>query len=175
MSSSATSVSDEGLVGSDAVATDVEASIASRLRSTGQRLTPKRRALVDVMTRARHPMTIGEILAEGDDLVQSSAYRNLGVLEQAGVIRRVVTDEDSARYELAEDLTEHHHHLMCETCGLVEDFEVPAQLERSVDAELARISEQRGFRARSHRIDIIGLCPTCAADASAARAGQGRT
>jgi Fe2+ or Zn2+ uptake regulation protein len=154
------------------VATDVESSIASRLRSTGQRLTPKRRALVDVMTRARNPMTIGEILAQGDDLALSSAYRNLAVLEQAGVIRRVVTDEDSARYELAEDLTEHHHHLICGSCGLVEDFEVPAELERSVDAELARISERRGFRVRSHRIDVVGLCPRCSADASVARAGR---
>ena len=34
---------------------------------------------------------------------QSSAYRNLAVLEQAGVIRRVITDDDFARFELDED------------------------------------------------------------------------
>jgi Fe2+ or Zn2+ uptake regulation protein len=147
------------------VATEVETSIADRLRSMGQRLTPKRRALVDVMTRARHPMTIGEILAEDRSLALSSAYRNLTVLEHAGVVRRVVTDEDYARFELAEDLTEHHHHLMCEACGLVEDFEVRPELERSVDAELASIARTRGFAVGSHRIDVIGLCPACAAKA----------
>jgi Fur family transcriptional regulator, ferric uptake regulator len=161
------------LVGSGAVATEVEASIAERLRSMGQRLTPKRRALVEVMTRARHPMTIGEILAQDGSLALSSAYRNLTVLEHAGVVRRVVTEEDFARFELAEDLTEHHHHLMCEACGLVEDFEVRPQLERSVDAELASIASRRGFVVRSHRIDVIGLCPSCAArsDRSGAPAG----
>ncbi len=164
----------DALLSSGAVATDVDQELASRLRSLGQRLTPKRRALVAVMTRARNPMTIGEILAADPDLVQSSAYRNLAVLEQAGVIRRVVTDEEFARYELAEDLTEHHHHLMCESCGRVEDFEVPARLERSVDAELASISEERGFRVRTHRLDVVGLCPACAAEAVARSATNGR-
>ena len=167
------------LLSSAAVVTDVDASIASRLRASGQRLTPKRRALVEVMTNARHPLTIADIIAADADLALSSAYRNLAVLEQAGVIRRIASDEDFARYELAEDLTEHHHHLMCESCGLVEDFEVPARLERSVDAELAEISERRGFRVRSHRLDVVGLCPRCAAEAATAGAvtppGNGRS
>jgi Fe2+ or Zn2+ uptake regulation protein len=118
------------------------------------------------MTNARHPLTIADILVADSNLALSSAYRNLAVLEQAGVIRRIATEEDFARYELAEDLTEHHHHLMCESCGLVEDFEVPARLERSVDAALADISERRGFRVRSHRLDVVGLCPRCAAEAT---------
>jgi Fe2+ or Zn2+ uptake regulation protein len=154
------------------VAPEVETSIADRLRSMGQRLTPKRRALVDVMTRARHPMTIGEILAQDASLALSSAYRNLTVLEHAGVVRRVVTDEDYARFELAEDLTEHHHHLICEACGLVEDFEVRLELERAVDAELASIARRRGFAVRSHRIDVIGLCPACAAKSERPRRGE---
>ena len=49
-------------------------------------------------------------------------YRNLVVLEQAGVVRRVTSTDDFARYELAEDLTEHHHHLICSSCGTVDDF-----------------------------------------------------
>jgi Fur family ferric uptake transcriptional regulator len=161
------------LLSSTIVTPDVDAEFARRLRSSGQRLTPKRRALLSVMARAQHPLTIGEILTADAALVQSSAYRNLAVLEHAGVIRRVVTDEESARYELAEDLTEHHHHLMCGSCGRVEDVEVAASLERAVDAELASIAERRGFSVRSHRLDVIGLCPRCALDARAAATGNG--
>jgi Fe2+ or Zn2+ uptake regulation protein len=61
---------------------------------------------------------------------QSSVYRNLSVLEQVGAVRRVITEEGIARYELAEDLTTHHHHLVCRVCGAVEDVTMPSSLER---------------------------------------------
>ncbi|HSP05409.1 MAG TPA: transcriptional repressor, partial [Acidimicrobiales bacterium] len=83
----------------------------ARLRTTGQRYTTRRRALVEVLDQADGPLTIPPILALARSLAQSSAYRNRAVLEQAEVVHRLVTNDDVARYELAEDLTEHHHHL----------------------------------------------------------------
>ena len=65
---------------------------------------------------------IPQILEVDRSLAQSSAYRNLAVLERAGVVHRIVTTDEFARYELAEDLTEHHHHLICRSCGSVADF-----------------------------------------------------
>ena len=95
-------------------------------------------------------------------LPQSSAYRNLAVLEQAGAVRRVVTDEDFARYELAEPLTEHHHHLICSTCGRVEDVTIPAPLEQSVDRTVEKLGRRNGFATVAHRLDLIGTCRDCA-------------
>ena len=135
---------------------------SARLRATGQRLTTNRRAVIEVLSTAGQPLTIPDILATRRGLAQSSVYRTLTVLEQAGVVRRVPTEGDFARYELAEDLTEHHHHLMCANCGAVEDVIVPARLERSVDDAVAAMAEARGYEARSHRLDIVGLCPRCA-------------
>jgi Fe2+ or Zn2+ uptake regulation protein len=77
-------------------------------------------------------------------------------------VHRVVTDGDFARYELAEDLTEHHHHLICSACGKVEDVAAPASLERSVRAAATQIARSTGFRTTKHRIDLVGLCRTCA-------------
>ena len=67
-------------------------------------------------------------------LAQSSAYRNLAVLERAGVVHRIVTSDEFARYELAEDLTHHHHHLICSTCGGVTDFEVSDAVEHELES-----------------------------------------
>ena len=135
---------------------------AERLRGDDQRYTSSRRALVEALAGAERPATIPELLAARPGLAQSSAYRNLAVLEQVGVVRRIVTSDEHARFELAEDLTGHHHHLVCGTCGRVEDFTVSHQLERSLDAALARVAGDTGFQVDHHRLDLVGTCSDCA-------------
>ncbi len=140
---------------------DVHDTAARRLRAVGQRYTTGRHAVVDVLAAARAPLTIPEVVAGGRPIPQSSAYRNLAVLEQAGVVRRILTSGDFARYELAEDLTEHHHHLVCSACGLVEDFTAPAGFERSLHRTVSKVSDATGFSVDTHRLDLIGTCTRC--------------
>lgn len=133
----------------------------ARLRTTGQRYTTRRRALVEVLDRADGPLTIPQILELDRSLAQSSAYRNLAVLEQADVVHRIVTNDDFARYELAEDLTEHHHHLICRTCGSVADFTLDPSMEGDLDRVLADVADAQSFRADHHRLDLVGICAEC--------------
>jgi len=141
----------------------MHSAIATRLRRIGQRYTSKRRSLVDALDAVGNPPTIPEILAGNAELATSSVYRNLAVLEQAGVVHRIVTHDEFARYELAEDLTErHHHHLICTACGGVQDFTPSPQLEQSAARALSRIARQAEFTVSGHRIDVVGLCNRCA-------------
>ena len=140
---------------------DVDQIVAARLRRLGQRLTPRRHSLLDILRAARHPLTINEILERGKGLAMSSAYRNLTVLEQAGLVHRIITREDFARYELAEELTEHHHHLICTSCGLVRDMPTDVRVERVMRSVMADMPSEV-FTPQSHRIDVMGLCPDCA-------------
>lgn len=135
--------------------------MAARLRSVGQRLTTNRRALLDALTAAARPLTIPEILDDRPDLAQSSVYRNLVVLEEADVVHRVVGTDEFARWELTEDLAGHHHHLICASCGRVEDVPASAGLERSVAAAAAAITRTTGFRTQHHRLDLVGVCESC--------------
>lgn len=146
------------LAGMDA---SLDEQVGRRLRSRGQRFTPLRRALVEIVRSAAQPLAIHDILASGRRLAQSSVYRNLVVLEHAGVVRRVVAAGGFTRYELAEDLTEHHHHLICTSCGSVEDLPAPVGLERTVQRANATLASRRGFRVRTHRVDMLGLCSRC--------------
>jgi Fur family ferric uptake transcriptional regulator len=139
----------------------VQEAVAARLRSVGQRLTSNRQALLDALTAAARPLTIPEILDERPDLAQSSVYRNLVVLEEADVVHRVVGTDEFARWELTEDLAGHHHHLICATCGRVEDVPASAGLERSVAAAAAAITRTTGFRTQHHRLDLVGVCESC--------------
>jgi Fe2+ or Zn2+ uptake regulation protein len=141
---------------------DLHTIVGARLHAVGQRYTSKRRSLVEILERARQPLSIPDILRSRRGLAQSSAYRNLAALEQAHVVRRVVTGEDFARFELAEDLTEHHHHLVCSNCGTVQDVTIPQRLERSMERALDEIADGSGFTAVSHRLDLIGMCKACA-------------
>ncbi len=140
---------------------DLSGTVSERLENAGQRLTGNRSAIVDVLGDAARPMTIPEILEVRPELAQSTVYRNLVVLEDAGLVHRIVTNDEFARYELAEDLTGHHHHLICASCGSVEDLPPIPALETAMDGAIAQIERSTGFRTETHRIDVIGLCANC--------------
>ena len=145
------------------MSTDLDVTVEARLRDAGQRYTPQRRDLLHLLAQAASPVSIPQILADADELKQSSVYRNLAALEHAGLVRRVPTDEEYGRYELAEELIGHHHHLVCSNCGTMRDVEVPADVETTLDATLDRIARRAGFARVEHRLDLVGLCGECAA------------
>lgn len=134
---------------------------ARRLAEIDQRYTRNRRTLVEVLDGSGRPLSIPEILEARRDLPQSSVYRNLGVLSTAGVVHRVLGVDEFTRYELAEDLTSHHHHLVCTSCGDVTDVRLSAQLERSMARAIDRVSAETGFQLLGHRLDLVGVCSDC--------------
>ena len=135
---------------------------AARLAQAGQRYTGLRRRLVEILARAGSPLSIPEIMRGRRGLPQSSVYRNLSDLEGAGVIRRIMADDEFGRYELTEELTGHHHHLICSRCGRTTDVTLRQQVETALDAALDEVARQAGFADVRHRLDLIGLCGDCA-------------
>ena len=154
-----------GVTTPDAVevaAPDPRPVVAARLGAAGQRYTRSREALIDVLAASDAPLTVDEIVARDDRLALSTAYRNLVVFESCGVVHRIVTADEHARYELDEELTErHHHHLVCSRCGTVRDFTVPDSLEHELDRALVRVARSFGFDAQHHRLDLVGRCASC--------------
>ena len=142
-------------------ADDVHTAAESRLAGRQQRYTTNRRAIVDTLVSVGAPVTMPDLLAARPGLRQSSTYRNLAMLEEAAVVRRIVSGTEHAHFELAEDLTEHHHHLVCTMCGVIEDVTLTPALERTLDRAFADAATERGFRTDGHAIDIYGRCPRC--------------
>lgn len=141
--------------------TDVDEEVAALLGAVDQRYTSGRRRLVAALQQGDGPLTITQIAAVDTTLPQSSIYRNLTLLEDAGAVTRIVTNDDFARYELAERLTEHHHHLICTQCGTVVDFELDSRTERTLDRALDDAASTAGFTATEHRLDLLGTCANC--------------
>ena len=133
----------------------------ARLRLIEQRYTVGRRAIVELLRDAGHPVSIGDIADRLPDLPRSSAYRHLTDLQTAGLVRRVAASDEFARFELAEDLTEHHHHLLCVRCGKVTDVTPSADFERQVSLTVDELATAEGFEPQSHRLDVLGVCAGC--------------
>jgi Fur family ferric uptake transcriptional regulator len=140
---------------------EIHRTVRDRLDESDQRYTAGRRAVVDALASADGPVTLPELIDLSPNLAQSSAYRNLAVMEQVGVVRRLVHSADHARYELAEDLTEHHHHLICELCGSVRDVTLTPSLERQLATAFDELARVEGFEATHHTIDLYGRCADC--------------
>jgi Fe2+ or Zn2+ uptake regulation protein len=136
---------------------------ATRLRRDDQRYTVKRRALVEVLEAAGRPLSMPSILEQSPGMAQSSVYRNLSVLEHASIVRRIVTAEDHAAFELSEDLSRHHHHLICTSCGAIEDFEVPEEVEAQLGRAMKGAARRHRFDVSEHVLDLFGTCQACAA------------
>lgn len=144
---------------------DLHDRVALRLASFDQRYTANRRRLVDVLADGERPLPIADVIATAK-VPTSSAYRNLTVLAEAGVVRRVVASaaaaDDAGRFELSEELSgRHHHHLVCGSCGDVADVESSPTLERALADAVRSAVEGTGYEVFDHRIDLVGRCPAC--------------
>jgi len=143
------------------MADEMHTVVESRLRRIDQRYTAGRRAIVGLLVSAGHPVSIGDIAERLPGLPRSSAYRHLVDLHAAGLVRRVTANDEFTRFELAEDLTEHHHHLLCVSCGKVIDVTLPAGFEQQVAAAIGQLADAESFQAHGHRLDVLGLCAAC--------------
>ncbi|MFZ9772153.1 MAG: Fur family transcriptional regulator [Ilumatobacteraceae bacterium] len=135
--------------------------VVARLRESKLLYTQGRRQLVDLLLDFARPVSVAEMLKRKSRLTQSSLYRNLTDLETEGVVRRVAGNDSIVRYELAEELIGHHHHLVCVKCGHVDDFVVSDATERAIDAALTQAARKSKFTAKGHRLDVLGLCVRC--------------
>ncbi len=137
--------------------------IEARLGSNDVRYTTGRRVVVEALANANGPRSASELHDDlNATLPLSTLYRTLAVLEESAVVVPHFATKSLARYELAEWLTGHHHHLVCIDCGQVEDVDVPESYEAQVDALVVAISSEIAFKPTNHALEIEGLCARCA-------------
>lgn len=130
------------------------------LEGAGYRRGGARRAVIDAL--AAEGCTVSAIELDerlrnsGRRVGRASVYRALDQLVELGLVQRLDLGTETARYERTDPGGDHHHHMVCDTCGKVLPFE-DADLERAV----TRISGGRGFEIRDHEIVLHGACDAC--------------
>ena len=134
------------------------------LASAGHKHGGARRAVLELLARESCALTAVQIedtlRAQGRAVSRASVYRILEELERVRLVQRVETGQAMVRYErVCGEHEEHHHHLVCDSCGVVMPFSDP-MLERAIAGlsgrvPLAVVSE--------HEIVLHGACRKCAA------------
>ena len=120
-----------------------------RIRGSGHKATPQRLAVLRAVAAEQHQSMEG-IRGRCPGVGLVTVYRTLDLLSDLGLVRRLDLG-DGPRYELAED---HHHHLICEDCGSVAEFE-------QCPLDLRRLPEIGGFEVRAHSLEVYGRCSSC--------------
>ena len=135
----------------------VESRFARVLRAGGLRPTRPRVAIVEALERRERAVSAQELFVafrgKAGAPGLATIYRTLSALAEGSVVE-VFHKGDEALFRLCGDA--HHHHLVCNECGLVEEIEA-----EEVEAWVARVSRRRSFTVTEHRADIYGLCASC--------------
>lgn len=140
--------------------TELHESVRRRLAEHEIRYTSGRRAVVTTMVRLAGPESAAE-LHRRMDVPLSSLYRSLTVLDEAGVLVKHHDAGGLARFELAEWLSGHHHHLVCIDCGAVEDVELSQGNESALERLASAMAAGAGYDLTGHNLEVEGLCPQC--------------
>ena len=82
-----------------------------------------------------------------------TVYRTLRLLEDKGVISRVGSIRDRARFDAN---TDKHHHFVCSECGLIRDFHSDALNDVPAPAEVQGMG-----RVDSVYVELRGRCRKC--------------
>ena len=131
------------------------------LRSVGLKATLPRLKIINVFeqSRVRH-MTAEDVykqlLADGLDVGLATVYRVLTQFEQAGLLIRHHFESGKAVFELNDE--KHHDHLVCLTCGRVEEF-----FDAEIEKRQTKIAKERGFTIQEHALYLYAECvkPRC--------------
>ena len=136
--------------------------IEGRLGEHEIRYTRGRRSVVTALASSDGPKSAAALHTQiGLTVPLSSLYRTLSVLEETGVVAHHFSVSGVTRYELADWLQGHHHHVVCTNCGSVDDVSLPQSVESRVDALVDEISAVASFSPSDHELEIHGLCAGC--------------
>ena len=133
--------------------------VLARLRLKSRRVTGARLAILEVLLRHPHPLSIKEIsaaLAKGN-CDMATIYRSIHLLGEMGMVKRSDFGDGRARFELVREGDDgHHHHLVCIRCSEIVEIEdcFPRELEE-------KIRLRNGFKSITHKLEFFGVCPRC--------------
>jgi len=137
------------------------------LKEAGFRITGPRRALLRVFSSTTVPLSVQEMYAQVNEQLGADAgeeeinlvtiYRFANLLVEQRLLRRVEFGQGYFRYEREEPQDgPHHHHIVCEKCGRVEDFHGCGIAELT-----ERLEQESGFKIARHQLELFGTCPSC--------------
>lgn len=135
--------------------------VAPRLTAAGERVTRQRLAVADALGRAGRQVSAQELYdlvrREQPEIGRATVFRVLEALVSVGAARRLERSGHVYVYVACEP--EHHHHLVCTSCGRVQEID-----ERYVAELTGGVAERYSFEIDDQTLDFYGRCASCRRD-----------
>lgn len=141
---------------------DTVETILTQLKEKGARITPVRRAIVEIFVRSSEsPVSAVDILdilkKTRKSVNKTTVYREIAFLSEEEIIDSINLGEDQKRYELKQS---HHHHIVCQNCKIIEEIEIP-EIEQILKKTEGKILRQSKFQSILHSLEFFGICSRC--------------
>lgn len=132
---------------------------SQQLKSVGLKITLPRLKVLQILEQSPNHHLSAEgvykaLLETGEDVGLATVYRVLTQFESAGLVSRHNFEGGHSVFELSQK--EHHDHLVCVKCGLVEEF-----VDEVIEQRQKEIAEKAHFKMTDHALNIYGICPNC--------------
>ncbi|MHB8313580.1 MAG: Fur family transcriptional regulator [Candidatus Dormibacteria bacterium] len=142
--------------------------IRERLLAAGQRITPQRDFIAGVLESSQRPTTAqdlwAEVAARRGDIGRATVFRTLQSLQKAGLAHRITLADDRQAYLLCSS-ADHHHHLICHSCGAISELG-----ESEVAPFILQVEHDHQFITDHASFDLYGTCARCGAKREVGRA-----
>lgn len=128
--------------------------IIQRLKLRGHRITASRRRVLEALVAAPAHFTVEDVLRQVPEVGRATVFRTMKLLQDLNVVCRVLLENGSRHYRLS--TRGHHHHLVCRSCGQVEDFSTC-----DVAALMDQLMQTTEYQIEGHWLEVYGRCRAC--------------
>ncbi len=127
------------------------------LKENGFKNTPTRLAILEIFSMTDKPITAHFIYKKlKGEINEATVYRTLSSFEISGILKKVDLRRDSIYFELNND---HHHHIVCTKCGLIEDFKESKEIEKLLSQIVEKSIKFKNIK--EHSLELFGYCKVC--------------
>ena len=145
--------------------------LTNALDEAGYYVTEPRRVVAEMVADRGDHFTALDLVGEAKrrrlGVGRATVFRALELFEELGLVERLDLPNGEHAYVVCEPA--HHHHVVCQRCGQATEIE-----DCGMDAVAREIKARTGYVVDSHRVELFGLCPDCAATSSRSDRPRGR-
>ena len=128
--------------------------IIQRLELRGHRITRSRRRVLEALVETPAHFTVEDVLQRARGVGRATVFRTMKLLQDLNVVCRVLMEDGSLHYRLS--TRGHHHHLVCRSCGRVEDFSTC-----DVSGLVNQLAQTTSYEIEGHWLEVYGRCASC--------------
>jgi Fur family ferric uptake transcriptional regulator len=138
----------------------VEKLLRGYCKQKSLKYTPERKRILEAVCSMESHFEADDLYLKlrekgGRRISRATVYRTLPLLEESGLIRRVIFVDKRTHYEHVYDHL-HHEHLICIKCGKIIEF-----YKQSLEEALDDIARKNRFTSVAHKLEITGYCDNC--------------